>query len=158
VGSGLLDRLTPQSAGVKDLRRRIKELVNTDKAEAKGKVKNNGNTNTVENPPNLLGMKQVVGVGFSTPFPEGIPLRGLLFLTIKTEVEHDGKKKRRRKTEPFNDGAGSSRKGNRIRQYGPLLASNWDSSICEGRQISQDLVLGVPKAFQKTVLPLGLTG
>ena len=83
VGSGLLDRLTPQGAGVKDLRRRIKELVNTDKAEAKGKVKINGNTNTVENPPNLLGMKQVVGVGFSTPFPEGIPLWGLLFFNLK---------------------------------------------------------------------------
>jgi hypothetical protein len=83
VGSGLLDRLTPQSAGVKDLRRRIKELVNTDKAEAKGKVKNNGNTNTVENPPNLLGMKQVVGAGFSTPFPEGIPLRGLFIFNCK---------------------------------------------------------------------------
>ena len=81
VGSGLLDRLTPKSAGVKDLRRRTKELKNTDKT--KGKVKNNGNTNTVENPPNLLGMKQVVGVGFSTPFPEGIPLRGLLFFNLK---------------------------------------------------------------------------
>ena len=83
VGSGLLDRLTPQSAGVKDLRRRIKELVNTDKAGAKGKVKINGNTNTVENPPNLLGMKQVVGAGFSTPFPEGIPLRGLFIFNYK---------------------------------------------------------------------------
>jgi len=81
VGSGLLDRLTPQSAGVKDLRRRIKESKNTDKT--KGKVKNNGNTNTVENPPNLLGMKQVVGAGFSTPFPEGIPLWGLLFFNLK---------------------------------------------------------------------------
>ncbi len=81
VGSGLLDRLTPKSAGVKNLRRRIKESKNTDKT--KDKVKNNGNTNTVENPPNLLGMKQVVGVGFSTPFPEGIPLWGLLFFNLK---------------------------------------------------------------------------
>ena len=81
VGSGLLDRLTPKSAGVKNLRRRIKESKNTDKT--KGKVKSNGNTNTVENPPNLLGMKQVVDVGFSTPFPEGIPLWGLLFFNLK---------------------------------------------------------------------------
>ena len=81
VGSGLLDRLTPKSAGVKNLRRRIKDSKNTDKA--KGKVKNNGNTNTVENPPNLLGMKQVLGVGFSTPFPEGIPLRGLFIFSYK---------------------------------------------------------------------------
>ena len=81
VGSGLLDRLTPKSAGVKDLKRKIKESKNTDKT--KGKVKNNGNTNTVENPPNLLGMKQVVDAGFSTPFPEGIPLRGLLFFNFK---------------------------------------------------------------------------
>jgi hypothetical protein len=81
VGSGLLDRLTPKSAGVKDLRRKIKESKNTDKT--KGKVKNNGNTNTVENPPNLLGMKQVGDAGFSTPFPEGIPLRGLLFFNLK---------------------------------------------------------------------------
>jgi hypothetical protein len=88
VGSGLLDRLTPKSAGVKNLRRRIKESKNTDKA--KDKVKSNGNTNTVENPPNLLGMKQVVGMGFSTPFPEGLsPLGPVYFLNLIGEVGYE---------------------------------------------------------------------
>jgi hypothetical protein len=78
VGSGLLDRLTPKSAGVKD-----KDKNETSKNTAKGKVKSNGNTNTVENPPNnLLVMKQVKNAGFSTPFPEGGPVGACYFLNL----------------------------------------------------------------------------
>ena len=67
VGSGLLDRLNPKGAGAETKDKRFKD---TDKAKVK--VNGNGKTNTVENPPiNLLVMKQVLGAGFSTPFPEG---------------------------------------------------------------------------------------
>ncbi len=84
MGSGLLDRLTPKSAGVEAEDKRIKD---TD--TAKGKVKSNGNTNTVENPPNLLVMKQVLDAGFSTPFPEGGTLLGPLFFNLYAkEVSH----------------------------------------------------------------------
>ena len=79
VGSGLLDRLTPKDAGLKAKNETSR---NTDKT--KGKVKRNGNTNTVENPPNnLLVMKQVLDAGFSTPFPEGGPFGACYFLTLK---------------------------------------------------------------------------
>ena len=86
VGSGLLDRLTPKSAGVKE-----EELKNL-KIKAKGKVKSNGNTNTVENPPNnLLVMKQVLDAGFSTPFPEGGTLLGPLFFNFYAEEVSHGR-------------------------------------------------------------------
>jgi len=76
VGSGLLDRLTPKSAGVKNQDKNKQMRIKT-----KGKVKRNSNTNTVENPPNnLLVMKQVWDAGFSTPFPEGGPLGACYFL------------------------------------------------------------------------------
>ena len=78
VGSGLLDRLSPKNAGVKD-QNKNKQIKNTDTAKVKSKV--NSNTNTVENPPsNLLVMKQVWDAGFSTPFPEGGPLGACYFL------------------------------------------------------------------------------
>ena len=47
VGSGLLDRLTPKSAGVED-QDKNEQIKNTDTAKVKSKV--NGNTNTVETP------------------------------------------------------------------------------------------------------------
>ena len=75
VGSGLLDRLTTKSAGAKE------EESKNLRITAKDKVKSNGNTNTVENPPNnLLVMKQVLEAGFSTPFPEGGPFGACYFL------------------------------------------------------------------------------
>ncbi len=78
VGSGLLDRLTPKSAGAKD----EEELKNL-RIKTKDKVKGNGKTNTVENPPNnLLVMKQVMDAGFSTPFPEGGPFGACYFLNL----------------------------------------------------------------------------
>jgi hypothetical protein len=80
VGSGLLDRLTPKSAGVKD-QDKNQQIKNTDTAKVKSKV--NSNTNTVENPPsNLLVMKQVWEAGFSTPFPEGSPFGAGYLLTL----------------------------------------------------------------------------
>jgi len=81
VGSGLLDRLTPKSAGVKD-QDKNQQIKNTDTAKVKSKV--NGNTNTVENPPsNLLVMKRVLEAGFSTPFPEGSPFGAWYLLTLE---------------------------------------------------------------------------
>ena len=81
VGSGLLDRLSPNRAGVKD-QDKNQQIKNTDTAKVKSKV--NSNTNTVENPPNnLLVMKQVLDAGFSTPFPEGCPFGACYFLTLK---------------------------------------------------------------------------
>ncbi len=71
VGAGLLDNQTRAGAGVKE----VSDL-SLLRIKAKVKVNGNGNgkTNTVENPPiNLLVMKQVLGAGFSTPFPEGVP-------------------------------------------------------------------------------------
>jgi hypothetical protein len=80
VGSGLLDRLTPKDAGVKD-QDKYQQIKNTDTAKVKSKV--NGNTKTVENPPsNLLVMKQVLEAGFSTPFPEGNPFGAWYLLTL----------------------------------------------------------------------------
>jgi hypothetical protein len=85
VGAGLSSIRIPISAGVKneDKNQQI-QIKNTDTAKVKSKVNGNGNgkTNTVENPPDLLVMKQVLGAGFSTPFPEGTPLGGYL-LTLK---------------------------------------------------------------------------
>jgi hypothetical protein len=57
------------------------QIKNTDTAKVKSKV--NGNTKTVENPPNnLLVMKQVLEAGFSTPFPEGSPFGAWYLLTL----------------------------------------------------------------------------
>jgi hypothetical protein len=58
---------------------RINRSKNTDTAKVKSKVNGNGKTNTVENPPDLLAMKQVLGAGFSTPFPEGAPLGAFIY-------------------------------------------------------------------------------
>jgi hypothetical protein len=78
VGSGLFDRLTPKNASVK-----TKNITSNNKDTAKGKVKRNSNTNTVENPPkNLLVTKQVLDAGFSTPFPEGGPFGACYFLNL----------------------------------------------------------------------------
>ena len=79
VGSGLLDRLTPKKASVKN-KDKNQKIKNTDTAKVKSKV--NSNTNTVENPPNLLVMKQVWEAGFSTPFPEGYPFGVCFLLTL----------------------------------------------------------------------------
>lgn len=83
VGSGLLDRLNPKGAGAKN-----KVIKDTDKT----KVKVNSNTNTVEHPPlDLSLMGQVFCAGFSTPFPEGGTLSGLLFLNLYTEEVGNGR-------------------------------------------------------------------
>ena len=77
VGSGLLTHRTPVGAGAKE--EGLKDL----RIKVKGKVKGNGKTNTVENPPNhLLVMKQVLDAGFSTPFPEGGPFGACYFLNL----------------------------------------------------------------------------
>jgi len=83
VGSGLLTHRTPVGAGAKE--EGLKDL----RIKAKGKVKGNGKTNTVENPPNhLLIMKQVLDAGFSTPFPEGGAFGPLFFNLYVQEVGH----------------------------------------------------------------------
>ena len=84
VGSGLLTHRTPVGAGAKE--ERSKDL----RIKAKDKVKGNGKTNTVENPPNnLLVMKQVLDAGFSTPFPEGGPFGAFYFsIFMIQEVSH----------------------------------------------------------------------
>jgi hypothetical protein len=58
------------------------QIKNTDTAKVKSKVNGNGKTNTMENPPNLLVMKQVLEAGFSTPFPEGCPFGAWYLLTL----------------------------------------------------------------------------
>jgi hypothetical protein len=84
VGAGLSSIRIPKSAGVKDKNKNQQiQIKNTDTAKVKSKVNGNGKTNTVENPPDLLVMKQVLGAGFSTPFPEGTPLGDFYLLTLK---------------------------------------------------------------------------
>ena len=73
VGSGLLDRLTLKSAGAEAEDKRTTRNKDKDTDKAKVKINGNSKTNTVENPPNLLVMKQVWDAGFSTPFPGGVP-------------------------------------------------------------------------------------
>ena len=66
VGSGLLDRLTPKSAGVKAKDKTIKEYRYTE-SQSQRQRQHRGK------PPRHLSKKngQVYRAGFSTPFPEG---------------------------------------------------------------------------------------